>query len=134
MLRHVGTSRRRPDTVVHIGHVVAEAVHKVMMTEVCHRFQIPRTRAVRWAQQNPRQLKELEQGRAFASDVNRMQIPMLPVDMQVLMVAAEMASQYGLLTNDAIIVALMRQNALSDLATNDDDFDRVDDLNVWKPA
>ena len=35
------------------------------------------------------------------------------------------AVQYGLLTNDALIVALMQRHRLNHLASNDDDFDRV---------
>ena len=41
--------------------------------------------------------------------------------------------EYGLLTNDAMIVALMQRHRLSHLITNDDDFDAVPGLTVWKP-
>ena len=38
-----------------------------------------------------------------------------------------------LLTNDAMIVALMRRHGVTHLVTNDNDFDRVPGLTVWKP-
>jgi predicted nucleic acid-binding protein len=47
--------------------------------------------------------------------------------------AATISLQHGLLTNDAIIVASMQRHGLTNLATNDDDFDRVPGLTVWKP-
>jgi len=47
--------------------------------------------------------------------------------------AAALSAQLGLLTNDATIVALMHRHALTNLATNDDDFDGVPGVTVWKP-
>lgn len=43
------------------------------------------------------------------------------------------ANILGHLTNDAMIVALMRRHQLSHLITNDDDFDAVPGLTIWKP-
>lgn len=57
----------------------------------------------------------------------------LPADAELLYEATRVAQTHGLLTNDAIIVALMRQHGIMHLATNDDDFDRVPGITVWKP-
>ena len=40
----------------------------------------------------------------------------------------------GLLTNDSMIVAAMREYGLSFLASNDADFERVRDITVFKPT
>lgn len=40
---------------------------------------------------------------------------------------------HGLLTNDSLIVALLQRHGITHLATNDDDFDRVPGITVWKP-
>ena len=47
--------------------------------------------------------------------------------------AADISSEAGLLTNDALIVAAMRASGIRHLVTNDDDFDRVPGITVWKP-
>jgi len=47
--------------------------------------------------------------------------------------AADISVRMGLLTNDAIVIALMRRQGLSHLVTNDDDFDAVPGITVWKP-
>ena len=39
--------------------------------------------------------------------------------------AAEISQQHGLLTNDAISLAVMQSRGLTNLASNDSDFDRV---------
>ncbi len=42
-------------------------------------------------------------------------------------------TQHRLLTNDALTTAVMEKPAISHLATNDDNFDAVSGLTVWKP-
>jgi predicted nucleic acid-binding protein len=39
----------------------------------------------------------------------------------------------GFLTNDASVVARIKRHGIHNLATNDDDFDNVPNLIVWKP-
>jgi predicted nucleic acid-binding protein len=62
-----------------------------------------------------------------------MNLRLLPTDTTLLEDAAELSAQLRLLTNDATVVALMTRHELHNLATNDDDFDNVADLAVWKP-
>jgi len=57
----------------------------------------------------------------------------LPLEPATLAHAAEIAQQQSLLTNDAVSVALMRVHGLTHLVTNDDDFDGIPGLQVWKP-
>ncbi|MGB2843006.1 MAG: PIN domain-containing protein [Halobacteriota archaeon] len=40
---------------------------------------------------------------------------------------------YALLTNDAFHVATMKGHGITNIATNDPDFERVEWLKVWKP-
>ena len=48
--------------------------------------------------------------------------------------AAVVSQQHGLLSNDALIVAVMQANGLTCLASNDADFDRVPGLTRYAPA
>ncbi len=45
-----------------------------------------------------------------------------------------MSQQHGLLSRDALIVAIMQANNLTTLASNDIDFDRVPRLNRFGPV
>ena len=47
--------------------------------------------------------------------------------------AAGLSVQHRLLTNDAITVASMERLGLTNLATNDDNFDTVPGFTIWKP-
>lgn len=40
----------------------------------------------------------------------------------------------GLLTNDSLLITPMKQAGLSKLATNDDDFDNIAWLDIYKPS
>lgn len=62
-----------------------------------------------------------------------MEFRSLPAEITDLVEANHLSAQLGLLTNDALILALMRCYSLTDLVTNDDDFDGIPSLNIWKP-
>jgi predicted nucleic acid-binding protein len=49
-------------------------------------------------------------------------------------IAAGLNQQFGLLSNDALIVAVMQANGLTNLASNDADFDRVPGIIRYDPA
>jgi predicted nucleic acid-binding protein len=58
----------------------------------------------------------------------------LPLVPSQLGAAAALSQQHGLLTNDALIGAVMQANGLTRLASHDSDFDRVPGLTRYAPA
>ena len=50
------------------------------------------------------------------------------------LLAGDLSRQHGLLSGDALIVAIMQANNLTTLASNDTDFDRVPGLNRFGPV
>jgi predicted nucleic acid-binding protein len=55
------------------------------------------------------------------------------ITLDLLESATHISVQHSILTNDALIIAGMQQFGLTHLVTNDDDFDNIPDLSVWKP-
>jgi len=45
----------------------------------------------------------------------------------------DLSKKYHLLAMDSAHLAVMRRNDLTNLATNDADFNRVAELKIWKP-
>jgi predicted nucleic acid-binding protein len=45
----------------------------------------------------------------------------------------ELAIKYQLLPRDASHLGIMRKNLINNIATNDSDFEQIDDINVWMP-
>ena len=58
----------------------------------------------------------------------------MPVNEAIIRNAQAVRQEAGLLTNDSMIVAGMREYGLSFLASNDSDFERVRDITVFKPT
>ncbi|HWG46665.1 MAG TPA: PIN domain-containing protein [Gemmataceae bacterium] len=61
-------------------------------------------------------------------------ITVLTIAPALLVTAATISQQYGLLTNDALTVALMEANGLAKIASHDADFDRVPALTRYAPV
>jgi predicted nucleic acid-binding protein len=61
-------------------------------------------------------------------------IEIVSIPRHLISTAAAVSQQTGLLSNDALIVALMREHGLSILASNDADFDRVPGIARYGPA
>jgi predicted nucleic acid-binding protein len=61
-------------------------------------------------------------------------IQVLTIARALMVTAAILSQQTGLLTNDALIVALMQANGLTNLASTDADFDRVPGLTRYAPT
>lgn len=113
--------------------VLNDAVHKIMCSEAKERFDQPRAGLVGWLKANPDRTRELTHAVEVLRLVEAMPITLLPVDLAALIDAQEAVQAHGLLASDALIVAMMRRHGVTHLATNDDDFDRVPGLTVWKP-
>lgn len=113
--------------------VLADALHKIMLAEVTARHGLDRAGLVGWIQRHRASLSELTETSAACDQLEGLPLRVLPLDLSLLREAMHLSAEHGLLTSDAIIVALMRRHGLAHLVTNDDDFDRVPGLTVWKP-
>lgn len=111
---------------------LADAVHRVMTIEAREKFQLAGD-APSWLQRHPDRIRELTAFRDAAEQIQSLSLRLIVPDAGTISEAAELSAKHGLLTNDAIIVALMRRHDITHLVTNDDDFDHVPDLTVWKP-
>lgn len=121
---------RRASTYV---GTIADAVHKMMLSEAAMAFSRPRAKLLSWIQNHQESIKKLTLFRQAADEFANIPVRLLPTGPSTISLAAGLAQQHGLLTNDAIAVALMRENNILHLVTNDDDFDRVPGITVWKP-
>jgi predicted nucleic acid-binding protein len=75
----------------------------------------------------------LSEFREAARELLSLSVRLLPLDATTLDAAADLSQPFGILTNDALIVTLLRHEGLVHLVTNDDDFDGLAGVTVWKP-
>jgi predicted nucleic acid-binding protein len=83
---------------------------------------------------HPAEVQALTRFRQAIDEVPRFGIQVLAIPPAVIHVATERSQQHGLLHNDALIVAVMQANGLTNLASEDADFDRVPGITRYAPA
>ena len=113
--------------------VLNDAVHKIMCSDAVQRFNRPRAGLVPWLKAHPDHVRQLTHAGGVLCLVEALSIELLPVDTAMLIDAHRVSQTCGLLAGDALLVAAMQRHDLIHLAINDDDFDCVPGLTVWKP-
>ena len=106
-------------------HVLSEVAHRLMTTEASARYNWPFAGIVYRLKQNPLEVQKLTVFRQAIDEIPRFGLQILSIPPALIAVAAALSQQTGLLSNDALIVAIMQANGLMNLASEDSDFDRV---------
>ena len=82
----------------------------------------------------PAEVRKLTAFRQAIDRILQSNLQVLTITPVMLATAAAVSQQIGLLTNDALIVAVMQAHGWSKIASNDADFDRVPGLLRYAPA
>ena len=83
---------------------------------------------------HPLEVKKLSAFRVAVEEILQSNVSSLtttPADMSK---AVTLAQQFGLLANDAILVAMMQANGLTKVASSDADLDRVPGISRYAPV
>ena len=113
---------------------IAEATHKVMLAEVVQRHGVDYRGLIARLKRHPELLDGLTNHFQVAATVRSLRLTVEAITLDILARGAELSSQKHLLTNDALTLVVMEKLGVSTLATNDDDFDAVDGITVYKPT
>jgi predicted nucleic acid-binding protein len=113
--------------------VLSDAVHKVMTSEAAQIGGRERAGIVGFLKKHPELVTRLTEYPQVMERLAAVPLNVLSLDESLLRDAVRIAVSHGLLTNDALIVAVMQRHQLTHLVTNDDDFNRVAGVTVWMP-
>jgi predicted nucleic acid-binding protein len=116
------------------SHVVSEVSHRLMTVEA--------NRALGWSipgignrlRTNPHEVRKLSLFRRAVEQIAQSRLQFLTVTPTTLVAAVALCQQVGLLTNDALTVAVMQAYGLNKVASADTDFDRVPGITRYAPA
>jgi predicted nucleic acid-binding protein len=115
-------------------HVLADVAHRLMTLEAINMFGwSPAGIAVR-LRKHHQEIPKLRVYREAVARIPLLGLQVLPVDRASVEAATGLSQAHELLTGDALIVAVMRQHGLADIASNDGDFDRVSGLARYAPG
>ena len=114
--------------------ILAEVLHRLMVAEAIAKGLVTAKTAVRKLGEQPELVKQLTQYQDDVDKIPQMSLTILDLTREIVTASAEVRKDEGLLTNDSLVVACMREQGLTKLATANGDFDRVTSLEVCKPT
>jgi predicted nucleic acid-binding protein len=114
-------------------HVLAEVSHRLMVLEASTLAGWVAGKVKRRLKQQPGAVKQLTQFRSAIETILRSQIHVFTIGPALFADAVVLSQQHGLMTNDALILAVMQTNGLSKIASEDADFDRVPGIIRYAP-
>ncbi len=123
-------------TGITLFEVLHEATHKFMLAEATQKgvFAGKPERGAKYLAKHPEDVKLLADYWTNAQRLLALNLLFLPTDQNVVNKAQGERVAAGLLTNDSIIVAAMREYGISRIATNDALFDTVAGISVFSPT
>lgn len=116
------------------AHVLADVAHRVMTLEAMANLGWAAKGIAVRLRHNPAEVQKLSRFRQAIEDVPQMGVHVLPIDFYSIPAATVLSQQHGLLTGDALVVAVMQHHHLTVLASLDKDFDRVPGLTRYGPV
>lgn len=116
------------------AHVLGDHAHRVMTLEAIAQFGWPVKGIAVRLRQHPAEIQKLTRIRQTVDEIRHIGVQVLPIDFDLVHRATDVSQQHGLLTGDALVVAVMQQHNLTILASNDDDFDRVPGIARYAPV
>ncbi len=114
--------------------VLNDVAHRVMVLEAATVLGWTGTGITKRLRQQPAEIKRLTRFRQAVQEVPGFGIQVVPVTSSLVETATAVSQQCGLLSGDALIVAVMQQYGITDLASLDSDFDHVAGITRYSPV
>jgi len=115
------------------SHVLSNVAHRLMTIEACEMFGWSYTSIAQRLNRHHDRIASLTKYRQAVESVSECGIQVLSVDRTDVEEAAVISQEIGLLSNDSLVVAIMRRNQLTQLCSYDSDFDRVEGVTRFSP-
>ena len=115
-------------------HALSEVSHRLMTIEASVLFGWPFAGISNRLRAHPAQVQKLTAFRQAIDRILQSNLQVLALAPALVAAAAALSQHVGLLSNDALIAAVMQANGLTRLASSDQDFDRVPGLTRYEPA
>lgn len=116
------------------SHVLSDVAHRLMTIEAILVYGWPIPGIAQRLRRNHAEIAKLTRFRQAVDEVPLLGIQVLPATQSLVSAAAIVSQQFQLLSGDALIVAVMQQHGLTNLASLDSDFDRVAQLTRYAPV
>jgi predicted nucleic acid-binding protein len=114
-------------------HVLSDAAHRMMTIEAMNLFGWPIAGLAARLRKHHAEISKLTFFQQAIEQVPPLGIQVYDVRLDLVLTGAKLSRQYELLSGDALIAAVMQSAGLTQLASNDADFDRVPWITRYGP-
>jgi predicted nucleic acid-binding protein len=115
-------------------HQLSDLAHRLMTIEACDVHSWPMKGIAGRLKSHPTAVQSLSGFRQAIDEIPRMGVQVISTTAKLVSSAALISQQTGLLSNDALVVAVMQDLGLVHLASHDADFDRVAGITRYAPV
>jgi predicted nucleic acid-binding protein len=116
------------------AQALADVAHRLMTLEAMNRNGWPQAGLAARLKKHHGEIPQLSIYQQAVARLPLLGIQVLPISHPTVEAATRLSQQHELLTGDALVVAVMRQQGLTALASADADFDRVPGLTRYAPV
>lgn len=116
------------------AHVLGDVTHRLMTIEAMTRLGWPASGLAARLRRHHAEIPNLQLYRQALARVPQLGVQVLPITEVLVQASVHLCQQFELLVGDALIVAVMQAKGLTNIASNDADFDRVPGLTRYAPA
>jgi len=114
--------------------VTAEVMHRMMLAEASLKKLAKAPQIVKKLKERPEIVCRLADYFVAVQAIFEMGIKVYPLTPESILNSQVIRARYGLMVNDSLIAAMMREIGVEAIATNDDGFSRVEWIKVYKPG
>ncbi len=114
-------------------NVILEVLHRLMMVEAVRKNLVKPPNVVKKLSKAPQKLKRLNEYFINTEKIQDMGIAIKPLLFETILKSHMVRLASGLLVNDSVIIASMKEEGVKLLATGDKAFEKVDEINVCSP-
>ena len=114
--------------------VLNEIVHKLILAETAKTYRLrSESEAKKLIEDKPETISSLTRVWKTYAVIRAYPLVIYSIDMATMDMAANLSSRYGLFISDASHLAVMKMNGISNIVTNDNDFQLAEDISIYKP-
>jgi predicted nucleic acid-binding protein len=114
--------------------VLNEIVHKLILAETTKAYRLrSESEAKKLIEDKPETISSLTRVWKTYAVIRAYPLVIYSIDEATMDLAADLSSRYGLFISDATHLAVMKMNCISNIATNDNDFQLAEDICIYKP-
>jgi predicted nucleic acid-binding protein len=115
------------------AHILADVAHRLMTLEAMSRLGWLATGLAARLRRHRQEIPKLTIYQQAVVSIPHLRIHVIPLSQALVGAGVQLSQQHELLTDDALIVAMMQQFGLTSLASEDADFDGVPGIVRYSP-